>query len=36
MLNAISRELRARRLINPRARYGRADQGNLGGNLRWP
>ena len=30
MLDSLSRQLRARRLINPRARYGRADQGDLG------
>jgi len=36
MLNAISRELRARRLINPRQPYVRGGEPYLGPRLRWP
>jgi hypothetical protein len=36
MLESISKQLKARRLINPRAPYRRADEQYLGPRLRWP
>jgi hypothetical protein len=36
MLDSISKQLKARRLINQRAPYRRSDEAYIGPRLRWP